>query len=94
MKRSINLEMHRDEQCLAVFSKMFVTTNVDEKVELKIDVTKAAKNVLKKHKNSMDARMSLDRHNDVDLYTSKHMFSALKVMWQWRKWIHEGKLES
>lgn len=40
--------MQKDEQCLALFERMFVTTDVDDNVELKMDVQKAARKCLKK----------------------------------------------
>lgn len=42
IKHILNKRMREDPQCIVAFKEMFVTTDVDERVELKINVTKAA----------------------------------------------------
>jgi len=49
--------MREDDQCLALFELMFVTANIDPRVELKIDVNASAKHVLKKFAGTMDSRV-------------------------------------
>ena len=86
--------MLQDEQCMALFSHMFVTTAVDDRVELKIDVNNAAKAVLKKFSTTMDSRPSIDNHEDIEIYTSKYYFNVLKVVSHWKRRMSRKKYES
>lgn len=49
MKNKLNRRMREDPQCVVAFNHLFVTKDVDERVELKINMTKAATMVLKKY---------------------------------------------
>lgn len=53
------MRMHADHTCLAFLEEMFITKSVDKRIELKIDVDNAAKQVLKKHRKSIDDRKPL-----------------------------------
>jgi len=70
---------------------MFVTTDVDERVELKINVTSAALVVHKKYK-TIDNRINHSDNGEIDIYTSKQMFCALKIANHVTEWIKKGKL--
>jgi len=84
--------MHRDPVCLAFLEDMFITNSVDKRIELKMDVDIAAKKVLKKHRKSIDDRKSLKNKDEIDIFTSKHIYGATKITRYAKEWIKEGKI--
>lgn len=84
LKWLINQKMAKCEQCNALFNMMFVTDHVDEKVELKNEVTKAAKSVTGYFSKGVDHRELKLNHPSTDIFTSSHIYSALKITDRWR----------
>lgn len=96
MKLSLNKKMQVDEQCLTIFERMFVSVAVEDKVELKKDVARAARKVLGEFAQGFDLseRSALgDALAELQLYTSKHLVLARRISNHWRRLISRGYLD-
>jgi len=68
---------------------------VDDRVELKIDINKAAKVVLKRFSTTMDYRPNPNDPDDdhVELWTTKHFHNASKIIYHWRLFVKNRQEE-
>lgn len=81
-----NIQMRHDDKCAAVFEQIFDTHQIDARAEMKMDLNLASKSVNKNFHRELDSPKKGGEHNSLDeedlvrIYSSRHMFGALKVI--------------